>query len=120
MGVSSKAWNGELVRRWLERRLEAAELEQAAADKRGYGAQDDYDKAAAEEWVCRTLRTDGTSDHQAAFAKRLKELLARDEYSTTGIYDDSRFDRNVRAILRKITKMTIANDGFDNTLRHQG
>jgi hypothetical protein len=50
MSDLSKAWDGELVRKWLERRLEASKLDQAAADRRGYEAQDDYDKAAAEEW----------------------------------------------------------------------
>ena len=51
---------------------------------------------------------------------RLKELLAEDEYRTTGIHDDRRFDRYVRANLRKLAKMTKANDGFANTLRYQG
>lgn len=120
MGGSSNAWDSELVHKWLESRLKAATLEQAAADTRGYEAQDDYDKAAAEEWVCRTLKTGGRIDHQAAFAAQLKELLAQDEYPITGIYDDRRVDRNVRAHLRKIAKMTKANDGFANTLRYQG
>lgn len=120
MSGSSKEWDGELVRRWLESRFEAARFEQAAADKRGYEAQDDYDKAAAEEWVCRTLKTDGRTDDQAAFAAQLKELLTQDEYRITGIYDDRRFDRHVRANLRKLAKMTKTNDGFANTLRYQG
>jgi len=120
MGGSSKAWDGELVRKWLGSRLKAARLDQAAADKRGYEAQDDYDKAAAEEWVCRTLKAAGRTDDQAAFAAQLKELLAQDEYAITGIYDDRRVDRNVRANLRKLAKMTKANDGFANTLHYQG
>ncbi len=120
MGDSAKAWDGERVRRWLDSRVTAAKLEQAAADKRGYAAQDDYDKAAAEEWVCRTLTTAGLTDDQAAFADRLKRLLAQDDYPVTGIYDDARFDRHVRANLRKLAKMTKANDGFANTLRYQG
>ena len=119
MSETSKAWDGELVRKWLESRLEAARLEQAAADKRGYEAQDDYDKAAAEEWVCWTLETAGRVDDQAAFAAHLKELLAQDEYRVTGIYDDRRFERYVRANLRKLARMTKANDGFANTLRYQ-
>ncbi len=119
MGGSSKAWNSELVRNWLESRCEAARLEQAAADRRGYRAQDDYDKAAAEEWVCRTLKTAGRIDDQAAFAAQLEEMLARDEYGAIGIYDDRRFDRHVRTNLRKLAKMTKANDGFANTLRYQ-
>ena len=120
MSETTKAWNGELVRKWLESRFDAARLDQAAADKRGYQAQDDYDKAAAEEWVCRSLKTAGRTDDQAGFAAQLKELLAQDEYRTTGIYDDRRFDRYVRANLRKLAKMTKANDGFANTLRYQG
>ena len=98
----------------------AAKLDQAAADRRGYEAQDDYDKAAAEEWVCRVLNSAGRTDDQAAFAAQLKELLAQDEYRTTGNHGDRRFDRYVRANLRKIAKMTKANDGFANTLRYQG
>jgi hypothetical protein len=120
MSETSKAWKGELARRWLESRLQAARLEQAAADKRGYEAQDDYDQAAAEEWVCLTLKTAGRTDDQAAFARQIKELLAQDEYRITGIYDDRRFEKYVRANLRKLAKMTKANDGFANTLRYQG
>jgi hypothetical protein len=115
----SKAWDGELVRNWLDRRFAAARLDQSAADKRGYEAQDDYDKAAAEEWVCRVLKTENRADDQAAFAKQLKELLAQEEYPVTGVYDDRRFERHVRASLRKLAKMAKANDGFSNTLRYQ-
>lgn len=99
--------------------MDAARLDQAAADKRGYGAQDDYDKAAAEEWVCRSLRAVVDKDDRVAFADRLKQLLGQDEYQITGIYDDRRFERYVRATLRKIAKMTKANEGFENTLRFQ-
>lgn len=120
MSGLSKAWDGDLVRKWLESRFEAAKLDQAAADKRGYEAQDDYDKAAAEEWVCRVLKAAGRTDDQTAFAARIKELLAQDEYGITGIHDDRRFDRYVRANLRKLAKMIKANDGFANTLRYQG
>jgi len=116
---SSEPWDGGRVRTWLDRRLDAAKLDQAAADRRGYAAQDDYDKAAAEEWVCRTLRASGDTDDRTGFAARLKALLAMDEYRVTGIYDERRFDRNVRAHLRKIAKMTKTNDGFANTLRYQ-
>jgi hypothetical protein len=119
MSVISNIWDGELVRKWLESRVEAAANDQAVADKSGYRAQDDYDKAAAEHWVCRTLTTAGRFDDQAAFAAQIKELLAKDEYRTTGIYDDRRFERYVRANLRKLAKMTKANDGFANRLRYQ-
>ncbi|TVV76234.1 hypothetical protein [Sphingomonas solaris] len=117
---ASKAWDGDLVRKWLESRCAAARLDQTAADRRGYEARDDYDKAAAEEWVCRTLKTTARMDEQSAFAGQIKELLARDEYRATGIHDDVRFDRHVRAALRKIARMAKANDGFANMLRYQG
>jgi hypothetical protein len=120
MSDASHAWESGRVRHWLESRLNAARLEQAAADRRGYAAQDDYDKAAAEEWVCRSLQVGDHADTQAAFAGRIKALLAAEDYPVAGIYDDRRFDRNVRAHLRKLAKMTKANDGFANTLRYQG
>lgn len=119
MSVLPKAWNSEQVRKWLQCRIDAARLDQAVADKRGYAAQDDYDKAAAEEWVCRSLTSVAEKDDQVAFADRLKQLLGQDEYQVTGIYDDRRFERCVRANLRKLAKMTKANEGFENTLRFQ-
>ena len=119
MSDPSTAWNGELVRKWLERRFEASKLDQAAADRRGYGAQDDYDKAAAEEWVCRALKAAACTNEQAAFARRLKELIGQEEYPTTGIYDDTKFERHVRGQLRKLARMTKANEGFEKTLRYQ-
>jgi len=120
MTVAARPWDGVAVGKWLDRRIQAARLDQAAADRRGYDAQDDYDKAAAEEWVCRALQAGGKADDQSAFAAHLKALLAQEDYRTTGIYDDRRFERNVRATLRKIAKMTKTNDGFANVLRYQG
>lgn len=114
-----KPWDGEKVRTWLERRFAAARLDQAAADRRGYEAQDDYDKAAAEEWVSRALQAAECTNDQAAFAKRLKDLIAQEDYPATGIYDDIRFQRHVRGQLRKLAKMTKANEGFEKTLRWQ-
>ena len=114
-----KAWDGAAVRTWLASRMEAARLDQIVADKQGYSAQDDYDKAAAEEWVCRALRIAADKDDQAVFAERLKQLLGQDDYPATGIYDDRRFERHVRANLRKLVKMTKTGEGFANTLRYQ-
>jgi hypothetical protein len=119
MSDPPKARDGESVRKWLERRLEAAKLDQAAADRRGYEARDDYDKAAAEEWVCRALNAPGCTNEQAALAQRLKELIAQDEYRVTGIHDDDRFERYVRSHLRKLVKMNKANEGFEKTHRYQ-
>jgi len=115
----SKPWDAEQVRKWLERRFEVSRLDQAAADRRGYEAQDDYDKAAAEEWACRALKGAESVNDQAAFARQLKELIGRDDYPATGIYDDVRFERHVRTYLRKLAKMTKANEGFEKMLRHQ-
>ncbi|RYE01153.1 MAG: hypothetical protein EOP61_12055 [Sphingomonadales bacterium] len=115
----SKPWDGEQVRKWLERRFEASRLDQAAADRRGYEARDDYDKAAAEEWACRALKGAASADDQAAFAAHLKELIGRDDYHVTSTYDDIRFERHVRTYLRKVARMTKANEGFEKTLRHQ-
>lgn len=119
MTNASKPWNGELVRKWLDRRLEASRLDQAAADKQGYEAQDDYDKAAAEEWVCLALKAADCTNDQAAFAGHLKNLIGQDEYQVTGVNDDARFERHVRAHLRKLAKMTKVNEGFEKTLRYQ-
>jgi hypothetical protein len=114
-----KPWDGALVRKWLERRYEASRLDQAAADRRGYDARDDFDKAAAEEWACRTLKGADCTNAQAALTARLKELIGQDEYPATGVYDDIRFERHVRTYLRQLAKMTKANEGFEKTLRHQ-
>lgn len=115
----SKPWDGEQVRKWLERRFEVSRLDQAAADRRGYEARDDYDKAAAEEWACRALKQSESVNDQAEFARQLKELIGQDDYPATGIYDDVRFERHVRTYLRKLAKMTKANEGFEKMLRHQ-
>jgi hypothetical protein len=114
-----RAWDGEQVRRWLERRREASRLDQAVADRRGYDARDEYDKAAAEEWACRELLTGDYTREQAAFSKRVKELIGWDDYPATGIHDDARFERHVRGQLRKVAKMTKANEGFEKMLRYQ-
>jgi hypothetical protein len=119
MSNPSKLWDGELVRTWLERRLAASKLDQAAADRRGYEARDEYDMAAAEEWVCRALLAADCADDQAALGKRLKDLIGQEDYRATGINDDMRFERHVRGQLRKVAKMTKANEGFEKTLRYQ-
>ncbi len=119
VSLVSKAWDGAQVRKWLASRIEAARQDQIVADKQGYAAQDDYDKAAAEEWVCRALRIAADKDDQAVFADRLKDLLGQEDYPATGICDDRRFERYVRAGLRKLTKMTKTGEGFENTLRYQ-
>ena len=119
MNDPAKAWDGEQVRKWLECRFEASKLDQAAADGRGYEAQDEYDRAAAEEWVCRALIAAHCTNEQTPFAARLKELIGQEDYPATGINDDARFQRHVRGQLRKLATMTKANEGFEKTLRYQ-
>lgn len=119
MSEPSTAWDGAVVRDWLARRLDAARLDQAAADRRGYESRDEYDKAAAEEWVCRALQFPDCIETQALFAQRLKDLIRQEDYSATGVYDDVRFERHVRSQLRKIAKMAKANEGFDKKLHYQ-
>nr|WP_205466424.1 hypothetical protein [Novosphingobium sp. BW1] len=119
MSEASKSWDSELVSKWLEARIQAAGRDQAAADRRGYGSEEDYDKAAAEEWACRRLKMSGSLEEQATFASAIKRLLDQDDYRITGIHDDRRVERHIRATLRKIAKMTKANEGFENRLRYQ-
>ena len=119
MSNPSKLWDGDVVRTWLERRCAASKLDQAAADRRGYEARDEYDMAAAEEWVCRALLAADCANDQAAFARRIKDLIGQEDYRATGINDDVRFERHVRGQLRKVAKMTKANEGFEKMLRYQ-
>lgn len=119
MTEPTKPWDAALVRKWLERRYAASRLDQAAADRRGYDARDDFDKAAAEEWACRALKDADCIEDQKTLAARLKALIAQDDYPATGLYDDVRFERHVRTYLRKLARMTKANEGFDKFLRHQ-
>ncbi len=119
MTDSAKPWDATLVRKWLERRYEASRLDQAAADRHGYEARDDYDKAAAEEWACRALKSADCTNDQATLAACLKQLIGQAEYAATGLHDDVRFERHVRTYLRKLLKMTKANEGFEKTFRHQ-
>jgi len=114
-----KPWDGEQVRKWLARRVEMSRLDQAAADRRGYEAGDDYDKAAAEEWACRALKDAACTDDQAAFAVRIKELIKQEDYPASSTYDDVRFERHVRAYFRKLAKMTKTNEGFEKSFRYQ-
>lgn len=119
MSEDAKEWDGEIVRKWLESRFDASQNEQARADRHGRGHEDDYDKAAAEEWVCRATRNDDATTDQKRFAHRLKELLDQDEYRRLGVHDERRFEREVRSYLRKLIKMAKANTGFGNTSRYQ-
>lgn len=119
MTEAPKQWDGAVVRAWLESRIAAARADQVAAERGGRGQQDDCDKAAAEEMVCAALLRGQAADSQAAFADALKALLDCDEYVWRGVYDDTRFERHVRAYVRKLLKMTRENSGFEQTRRYQ-
>lgn len=107
------------MRTWLEKRIAAARADQVAAERAGRGSQDDCDKAAAEEMICAALKGTDAVAGQGAFAEALKALLDRDDHVWRGVYDDSRFDRHVRAYIRKLLKMTRENSGFEHTRRYQ-
>jgi hypothetical protein len=81
---------------------------------------DDLDKTAAEEWGWAALKSADCTDDQAALAARCKELIGQDEHPAMGLHDDIRFKRHVRTYLRKLAKMTKANQGLEKTYRHQG
>lgn len=119
MSKASKPWDGAVVRTWLDKRIAAARADQVAAERAGYGQQDDCDKAAAEEMVCAALKAGTAADSQAAFSDALKNLLERDHYIWRGVYDDARFERHVRSYLRKLVKMGRDNAGFEQTRRYQ-
>lgn len=112
-------WNGAIVRTWLERRVVAARLDQAAAQRGDRAQQDDCDKATAEEIVCTMLLGRPVFDDSKTFATELRALLARDDFVARGVYDDERFDRHVRGYIRKLARMTKTNEGFEKTGRYQ-
>ncbi len=116
---NSMEWNGETVRKWLESRVISARSDQVVAERGGRELQDDCDKATAEELVCTFMKSRESTTVQKAFADDLRTLLDRDEYVGRGVYDDTRFDRHVRSYIRKLIKMTKANDGFEKTARYQ-
>lgn len=117
MTDGTKPWDGAIVRTWLERRILAARSDQVAAQRGGRAEEDDCDKAAAEELVCTAVR--GDADSQDALSNALKALQQRDDFVWGGVYDDARFDRHVRAYVRKLARMTRDNAGFEQTRRYQ-
>jgi hypothetical protein len=112
-------WNGKAVRVWLESRIVAARADQVTAERYGRERQDDCDMAAAEEMICTLLKDKDAVNSQQALAGELKLLLERDHYLWRGVYDDRRFDRHARSVVRKLAKMTKSNEGFGNLTRYQ-
>jgi hypothetical protein len=117
--MASIEWNGATVRTWLEARIVAARSDQVVAERGGRDRQDDCDKATAEEMVCTLMKTKSAADARQTFADGLRVLLDRDEYIWRGVYDDTRFDRHVRAYIKKLIRMTKANAGFENITHYQ-
>ncbi|MEG3082132.1 hypothetical protein U1707_00620 [Sphingomonas sp. PB2P12] len=112
-------WDAAKVRKWLDSRIAASRADQVAAERGGWGQQDDCDKASAEEMVCTLMQAKDSAIDQKRFAVDLKTLLDRDEFIWRGVYDDTRFDRHVRSYVRKLAKMAKTNVGFDRTARYQ-
>ncbi|WP_083671903.1 hypothetical protein [Sphingomonas montana] len=114
-----KAWDGGIVRTWLDSRIVAARADQVAAERGGRALQDDCDKATAEEMVCTLMKAGAAADAQASFLDGLRLLLDREDYVWRGVYDDMRFDRHVRSYIRKLARMAKTNDGFGKTAHYQ-
>ncbi|QJU60436.1 hypothetical protein HL653_03735 [Sphingomonas sp. AP4-R1] len=108
-----------MVRTWLQSRLAAALADQDAADRYGREREDDYDKAAAEEWVCRKTKSSDATGDQQRFGEMLKALLDEDDFYRIGVRNEKRFEREVRTYLRKLIKMTKTNSGFEKLSRYQ-
>lgn len=119
MSAPEAPWDPAQVRTWLERRIKAARADQDVADRYGRDREDDYDKAAAEEWVCEQFRHSDAVDDQARFADAIKALAAKDDFYRAGVRSEQRFEREVKAYLRKLAKMAKTNMGFGKTLRYQ-
>ncbi|HEX8556306.1 MAG TPA: hypothetical protein VF695_16515 [Sphingomonas sp.] len=118
MVARTEQWDGAVVRTWLQSRVIAARADQVVAERGGRERQDDCDRATAEEMVC-SLVAGSASDSRASLLEALRVLLDRDDYVWRGIYDDTRFDRHVRSFIKKLVRMTKANDGFTNVAHYQ-
>ncbi|WP_294331595.1 hypothetical protein [uncultured Sphingomonas sp.] len=112
-------WDPVQVRSWLERRIKAARADQDVADRYGRDREDDYDKAAAEEWVCDQFRHSDAVEDQARFADAIQALVSKDDFYRPGVRSEQRFEREVKTYLRKLAKMTKTNTGFGKMLRYQ-
>jgi hypothetical protein len=117
--MTSATWDGVAVRTWLERRVAAARADQVTAERHGRDRQDDCDQAAAEEMVCAALLRGSASDSQASLTAALKTLQEQDEFIWRGVYDDRKFDRHVRGMIRKLLKMVKTNAGFERLGHYQ-
>lgn len=119
MSEPQAPWDTAQVRTWLERRIKAARADQDVADRYGREREDEYDKAAAEEWVCAQFLHSDAVDDQLRFAAAIKALIGKDDFYRAGVRSEQRFEREVKACLRKLAKMTKTNTGFAKTLRYQ-
>jgi len=119
MSKAKSTWDGEIVRKWLESRFAASQYDQDYADRKGRGYQDDYDKAAAESFVCHLTKSSEKTNDQERFIAFLTEQLGKEEYRYAGVYDDQRFERAVRKYLRNLIRKAKTNEDFDNLSRFQ-
>ncbi len=114
-----KDWDGAVVQTWLEHRIAAARADQVRAERGGRELQDDCDKATAEEMVCTLVKGREPPADAQILLQKLAALLDKDDYIWRGIYDDTRFDRHVRAFAKKLVRMVKTNDGFGNVAHYQ-
>jgi hypothetical protein len=113
----AKGWNGDRVRAWLERRIEAARAEQARAVRAGRSGEDDCDRASAEEMVCTLVKAERLTQTADAFGAALRGLLDQDDHHWRGVCDDRRFERHVRSFVRTLIRMAKDTAGFGTTAR---
>jgi hypothetical protein len=113
MNDAKDDWNAEAVRSWLRSRYGSAQSEQDRVKKRG-NREDDYDAAAAEKYVLQLVKTNVATEYQHSFIDLLDDIRKKDGYRWAGVYDQKRFERAVRAYVRKLIKMAHANE--DSTI----
>ena len=116
---TNQQWHAAQVRTWLASRTAAARVDQVVAERAGRDRQDDCDKASAEELVCSIVAKGAAADARDSFVAALRSLLDREEYIWRGVYNDTRFDRHVRAYVKKLIRMTKSHDGFANIAHYQ-
>ncbi len=119
MGKLATEWDGTAVRFWLDSRIAAARADQVVAERHGRAGHDDCDMAAAEEMVCTRLKAGEAAACQRTFAAALTVLADSDDHVWRGVYDDTRFDRHVRAYIRKLVRMSRSNEGFAKVRHYQ-
>jgi hypothetical protein len=109
--AAKAAWDAAHVRAWLESRMAAAAKSRSPTARAAIIAMTTIKRRQAMSAAGAAQLTVEEQDHFVAF---LTAQLAKDDYLLAGVNDDRRFEREVRACLRKLIKKAKANDGFAN------